>query len=122
MCVATFVALCQEYYSTSPAVVETTQSLSTSLASVLLQIYECSFVCGCPYVDTIIRSYLHDITVSTHFMRMGVSLALGSLPKVLLKGVLKPVVMGLAQLASAIHDPDTKLTEARRDAVIALTR
>jgi hypothetical protein len=94
--VVTFVAICEQYYSVEGAVQEAQ--------------------------DTVIRTYLSEITNATHFVRMGVSLALGSLPRALLCGVLRQVVSGLARLASSIHDPDTKLTEARRDAVIALTK
>ena len=57
-----------------------------------------------------------------HFTRMGVSLALGALPKALLCGAPKPVLIHLAQLVSAVQETEGKFAEARRDAVTAITR
>ena len=53
---------------------------------------------------------------------MGFSLALGALPKVLLQGVLKPVLSRLAQLASTVQETESKFAEARRDAIRAIAR
>ena len=74
------------------------------------------------FSDTIIRKCLHELVSPNHFTRMGFSLALGALPKMLLHGVLKPVLSRLAQLTSAVQETESKFAEARRDAIRAITR
>ena len=74
------------------------------------------------FSDTIIRKCLHELVSPNHFTRMGFSLALGALPRMLLHGVLKPVLSRLAQLTSAVQETESKFAEARRDAIRAITR
>ena len=61
---------------------------------------------------------LHELVSPKHFTRMGFSLALGTLPKVLHHGVLKLVLSRLAQLTSAVQETKSKFAEAPLVAVL----
>ena len=73
-------------------------------------------------LEVLVSQYIQELSKPNQFIRMGFALALGSLPKPLLCGLLKPVLASLAEIISFTQDPETKYTESRRDAVRALMR
>ncbi|XP_027968199.1 tubulin-specific chaperone D isoform X4 [Eumetopias jubatus] len=71
--------------------------------------------------DELIRQYLADLQSPEEMARCGFSLALGALPRFLLKGRLQQVLAGLGAV-TVIRPEDVSFAESRRDALKAISR
>ncbi|GFR62125.1 tubulin-specific chaperone D, partial [Elysia marginata] len=69
--------------------------------------------------EYILSLYLQELKSSNEPTRQGHSLALGAIPKVMVKGQLKRIMTGLIE-ATQVTPKDEKMAEARRDAVKAV--
>ncbi|RUS69826.1 hypothetical protein EGW08_022413 [Elysia chlorotica] len=69
--------------------------------------------------EHILSLYLQELKSSNEATRQGHSLALGALPKVMVKGQLKRIFAGLIEVTQ-VTPKDEKMAEARRDGVKAL--
>ncbi|XP_026339570.1 tubulin-specific chaperone D isoform X2 [Ursus maritimus] len=71
--------------------------------------------------EELIRQYLADLQSPEEMARCGFSLALGALPRFLLKGRLQQVLAGLGAV-TVICPEDVSFAESRRDALKAISR
>ncbi|XP_062448054.1 tubulin-specific chaperone D isoform X2 [Rhea pennata] len=71
--------------------------------------------------DKLVTQYISELQNTDQMIRCGFSLALGSLPRFLLKGRLQQVLEGLKKVTVISH-ADTSFAEARRDALIAIAK
>ncbi|XP_010221654.1 PREDICTED: tubulin-specific chaperone D-like [Tinamus guttatus] len=71
--------------------------------------------------DELVTQYISELQNPEEMIRCGFSLALGSLPRSLLKGRLQQVLEGLRKVTLVTHT-DTSFAEARRDALIAIAK
>ncbi|XP_032726201.1 tubulin-specific chaperone D isoform X3 [Lontra canadensis] len=71
--------------------------------------------------EELIRQYLADLRSPEEMTRCGFSLALGALPRFLLRGRLQQVLAGLGAV-TAICPEDVSFAESRRDALKAISR
>jgi hypothetical protein len=70
--------------------------------------------------EMLLPRYQKELMSKLNFSRMGFALALGSLPKQVLKGKLDEVLGSLLASATNIQDINTTYTEGRRDSIIAI--
>jgi len=71
--------------------------------------------------EELIRQYLADLQSPEETARCGFSLALGALPRFLLKGRLQQVLAGLGAV-TVIRPENVSFAESRRDALKAISR
>ncbi|NXA51624.1 TBCD protein, partial [Nothocercus julius] len=71
--------------------------------------------------DELVTQYISELQNPEEMIRCGFSLALGSLPRFLLKGRLQQVLEGLKKVTLISH-ADVSFAEARRDALIAIAK
>ncbi|XP_064378527.1 tubulin-specific chaperone D [Dromaius novaehollandiae] len=71
--------------------------------------------------DELVTQYISELQNTEEMIRCGFSLALGSLPRFLLKGRLQQVLEGLKKVTVVSH-ADVSFAEARRDALIAIAK
>ena len=72
--------------------------------------------------DKLIPFFTSQLLSHSHITRMGFALGLGGLPKPLLVGYLRAVLDPLMKSCLNIKNCDSRYTEARRDAVLSITR
>uniref|UniRef100_A0A669QG59 Tubulin-specific chaperone D n=1 Tax=Phasianus colchicus TaxID=9054 RepID=A0A669QG59_PHACC len=74
---------------------------------------------GDPIIDELVAQYISELQSTEQMVRCGFSLALGALPRFLLKGRLQQVLEGLRKV-TLITPRDVSFAESRRDALIAI--
>ena len=74
------------------------------------------------HTGSLIPHYISQLTSDNHLDCMGFSLALGGLPRPLIQGQLSTLLDSLGACIQNIVGVDTRFTEARRDAVTAVTK
>ena len=70
----------------------------------------------------LILAYTTHLLSHIAFVRMGYALALGSFPRPLLRGQLRVVLDPLMSSCQVTQDAERQFAEARRNAVLAITR
>ncbi|XP_053566294.1 tubulin-specific chaperone D [Bombina bombina] len=94
----------------------------SALSAVCNQFYKCSAEDGDPVVqDDIVTQYITELQSPEEMTRCGFSLALGALPRFMLKGKLQQVLDGLKKVSS-ISGRDVSFAESRRDALKAVAQ
>ncbi|NXA41757.1 TBCD protein, partial [Eudromia elegans] len=71
--------------------------------------------------DELVTQYISELQSPEEMIRCGFSLALGALPRFLLKGRLQQVLEGLKKI-TLVSSADVSFAEARRDALIAVAK
>ena len=115
---AAFTALCKAYYCMDTPTITKYQGMVVVLSP--------SMVSWQPSIPArLIKLCTEQLHSHSHFSRMGHALAIGGLPLQLLggAGILRGQILDpLMKNCTAIHDNDPRFTEARKCAVIAITR
>ena len=73
------------------------------------------------HAERVLEKYILELRSSVEITRMGHALALGGMPRFMLAGKLNVVLEGLIA-ASTIGEKDSKMADARRDAIKAIGR
>uniref|UniRef100_A0A8C3XTC1 Tubulin-specific chaperone D n=1 Tax=Chelydra serpentina TaxID=8475 RepID=A0A8C3XTC1_CHESE len=95
--------------------------LVSSTARQQIKVHSWVPLCNCLFLGELLQQYISELQNTEEMIRCGFSLALGALPRFLLKGKLQQVLEGLKKVICISHK-DVSFAESRRDGLKATAK